>query len=108
MKNLLKSSYLVHKVVIVLLLIEFILKEIFIMKTLILLPILFLMFPIILIVLGLVLGIIALFVLNWGPSAAYDYTGNNMLKREEKAKKVKTAKAPKSRAKSFNRSYKRR
>lgn len=78
------------------------------MKMLILLPVLFLMFPIILIVLSSVLGIVALFVLNWGPSAEYDYAGNNMLKREEKAKKVRTAKAPKSRAKSFNKSYKKR
>ncbi len=37
---------------------------------------------------GFLIAVIALLVLNWGPSAAYDYTGNKMLKRNAQ-KKVK-------------------
>ncbi len=66
------------------------------MKSLVLLPVMFFMFPFFLIVVGTILGIISLFVLNWGPSAAYDYTGNRMIKKEENAKKTKTKKTGKS------------
>jgi len=46
-------------------------------------------FSVFLIVFGTIVTIIALFVLNWGPGAAYDYTGNNMRKRQARAKKAR-------------------
>ena len=33
---------------------------------------------------GFLITLFALLFLNWGPGAAYDYTGNKMLKRKRK------------------------
>ena len=33
---------------------------------------------------GFLVALLALLFLNWGPGAAYDYTGNKMLKQKKK------------------------
>lgn len=36
------------------------------------------------IAIGFICALFALLFLNWGPGAAYDYTGNKMLRRKRK------------------------
>ncbi|MEG0979217.1 MAG: hypothetical protein RR911_07915 [Oscillospiraceae bacterium] len=47
------------------------------------------LFTVSIIGIGFLIAVIALLVLNWGHGAAYDYTGNKMLKRNtpKKARK---------------------
>lgn len=37
---------------------------------------------------GFLIAVVALLLLNWGRGAAYDYTGNKMLKRNAQKKKA--------------------
>lgn len=43
----------------------------------------FMIVTLVMIGVGFVLTLLALMFLNWGPGAAYDYTGNKMLKRKK-------------------------